>query len=93
MLTDVAHPSLNDRDFLVIFSKTGFPLTGGSWRRSPIKSMFLEPNHSLVPKSSSNLKCTYSKLRLDTIETSSIYNDEFYVTKGGSHNLLRSFWS
>ena len=41
MLTDVAHPSLNSRDFVVILSKTGLPLTGGSWRRSPTNSTFL----------------------------------------------------
>ena len=41
VLTDVAHPSLNSRDFVVILSKTGLPLTVGSWRRLPTTAHLL----------------------------------------------------
>ena len=57
MLTADAHPSLTQIIFLVTFSKTGLPLTGGSCSKSPKKRTFFPPNQSLSPKISPILRC------------------------------------
>ena len=45
MLTAVVQPSQYCSDLCVIRSKTCAPLTGGSCRRSPTKSMLVARNH------------------------------------------------
>ena len=83
MLTDAVHPR---SDVCVMLLKTGFPFTGRSWSRST-NIMFLQPNYSSPPNSSSSLKCIYVNVRLDTMDTSfTIMNTQF-----GLHDLLWDF--
>ena len=74
IFTDVAQPSWKWRDLVAILSKTGLPPTGCSWR-SPTNNMFRDPNYSSPPNNSSSLKCMYDKLRLETMDISSMMNN------------------
>ena len=75
MLMAVVLPSLCKIAFWLTSSKTGFSLTGGSWRTVggyPQLTMFLAPKYLSPPlNNSSSLICIYVKLRLETMETSS----------------------
>ena len=70
MLTDSAHPSLNSRDLEVILSRRQVYRSRVAVGEDHLQTGYCFcPNYSLPPNSSSNLKCMYAKLRLDTMET------------------------
>jgi len=89
MLTDVAHPSLNSRDFVVIVSKTGLTLTGGRLEMAYKQHIFL-PKPLITTK-----QLFQSQVHVHQVETEHhgnlVYDDHFHVTKCGFHNFLRSF--